>query len=170
MNRTPLGGAGRRCLCQQKSRTQLRRPRWYARSMAQTATIYNFDVDLADSDRHLYESLALRVARHPSESEEYHGDAAARVPAGVRRGHRVFARRVVPGRADDQHSRSDRQDHDVDRHRHARRRTAAQGVESRRPCCRLHPQGLDPVSEAAGWRKDPQCRGAGAVCYRSRRW
>ena len=37
MNRTPLGGAGRRCLCQQKSRTQLRRPRWYARSMAQTA-------------------------------------------------------------------------------------------------------------------------------------
>ena len=39
--------------------------------MAQTATIYNFDVDLADSDRHLYESLALRVARHPSESEEY---------------------------------------------------------------------------------------------------
>jgi uncharacterized protein YaeQ len=39
--------------------------------MAQTATIYNFDVELADSDRHLYDSLALRVARHPSESEEY---------------------------------------------------------------------------------------------------
>jgi len=41
------------------------------RSMAQTATIYNFDIELADSDRHVYESLALRVARHPSESEEY---------------------------------------------------------------------------------------------------
>ena len=39
--------------------------------MALTATIYNFDVDLADSDRHVYESVALRVARHPSESEEY---------------------------------------------------------------------------------------------------
>jgi uncharacterized protein YaeQ len=35
------------------------------------ATIYNFDIELADSDRHVYESLALRVARHPSESEEY---------------------------------------------------------------------------------------------------
>ena len=39
--------------------------------MAQTATIYNFDVDLADADRQVYESLALRMARHPSESEEY---------------------------------------------------------------------------------------------------
>jgi uncharacterized protein YaeQ len=36
-----------------------------------TATIYNFDIELADTDRHVYESLALRVARHPSESEEY---------------------------------------------------------------------------------------------------
>lgn len=39
--------------------------------MAVGATIYNFDVELADSDRHVYESLALKVARHPSESEEY---------------------------------------------------------------------------------------------------
>jgi len=39
--------------------------------MALNATIYNFDVDLADNDRQVYESLALRVARHPSESEEY---------------------------------------------------------------------------------------------------
>ena len=39
--------------------------------MALTATIYNFDVDLADDDRHVYESVALRVARHPSESDEY---------------------------------------------------------------------------------------------------
>jgi uncharacterized protein YaeQ len=35
------------------------------------ATVYNFDIDLADSDRGVYESLALRVARHPSESDEY---------------------------------------------------------------------------------------------------
>jgi uncharacterized protein YaeQ len=35
------------------------------------ATVYNFDIDLADADRGVYESLALRVARHPSESDEY---------------------------------------------------------------------------------------------------
>jgi uncharacterized protein YaeQ len=39
--------------------------------MALTATIHNFDIELADSDRGVYESLALRVARHPSEAEEY---------------------------------------------------------------------------------------------------
>lgn len=39
--------------------------------MALQATIYNFDIELADSDRGVYESLALRVARHPSESEDY---------------------------------------------------------------------------------------------------
>ena len=39
--------------------------------MALTATIYNFDVELADADRRVYESLALRAARHPSESAEY---------------------------------------------------------------------------------------------------
>lgn len=39
--------------------------------MALTATVYNFDVELTDTDRQVYESLALRVARHPSESEEY---------------------------------------------------------------------------------------------------
>ena len=39
--------------------------------MATGATIYNFDIDLADADRSVYETLALRVARHPSESEEY---------------------------------------------------------------------------------------------------
>ena len=39
--------------------------------MALTATIYNFAIELADADRHRYESLTLRVARHPSEAEEY---------------------------------------------------------------------------------------------------
>lgn len=39
--------------------------------MALGATVYNFDIDLADSDRGVYESLVLRVARHPSESDEY---------------------------------------------------------------------------------------------------
>jgi uncharacterized protein YaeQ len=39
--------------------------------VALSSTVYNFDIDLADSDRSVYESLSLRVARHPSESEEY---------------------------------------------------------------------------------------------------
>ncbi|MBM4364675.1 MAG: YaeQ family protein [Deltaproteobacteria bacterium] len=39
--------------------------------MALTATVHNFDVALSDVDRGLYESLALKVARHPSESAEY---------------------------------------------------------------------------------------------------
>ena len=39
--------------------------------MALGATIYNFDIDLSDTDRQVYESLSLRVAQHPSESDEY---------------------------------------------------------------------------------------------------
>src|SRR6185503_10863791 len=40
-------------------------------ALALTATIYTFDIDLANADRGVYEKLALRVARHPSESEDY---------------------------------------------------------------------------------------------------
>ena len=40
-------------------------------NMALGATVYNFEIDLADSGRGVYESLAIRVARHPSESDEY---------------------------------------------------------------------------------------------------
>ncbi len=39
--------------------------------MAQTATIYAVTIDLADMDRGVYETLDLRVARHPSETVEY---------------------------------------------------------------------------------------------------
>ncbi len=39
--------------------------------MALTATIHSFDIELSDTDRGVYETLALRVARHPSETEEY---------------------------------------------------------------------------------------------------
>ena len=39
--------------------------------MAEAATIYNFSIDLADMDRGVYETLELRVARHPSETAEY---------------------------------------------------------------------------------------------------
>lgn len=38
--------------------------------MALTATIFNFAIELADVDRGVYESLALKVAQHPSETEE----------------------------------------------------------------------------------------------------
>jgi len=39
--------------------------------MALSATIYVFAVRLANADRGVYEELTLRVARHPSETEEY---------------------------------------------------------------------------------------------------
>jgi len=39
--------------------------------MALNATMYVFAIELADSDRAVYESLELRVARHPSETAEY---------------------------------------------------------------------------------------------------
>jgi uncharacterized protein YaeQ len=39
--------------------------------VALTATVYNFDIQLSNVDRNVYETLALRVARHPSETEEY---------------------------------------------------------------------------------------------------
>jgi len=39
--------------------------------LALSATIYHFDIQLANVDRGVYESLALKVARHPSEAEDY---------------------------------------------------------------------------------------------------
>ena len=39
--------------------------------MALTATIYNLDVQLADTDRGVYESLSFKVAQQPSESDEH---------------------------------------------------------------------------------------------------
>ena len=38
--------------------------------MAKTATLYRFQVELADIDRNVYETLDLRVACHPSEDSE----------------------------------------------------------------------------------------------------
>jgi uncharacterized protein YaeQ len=39
--------------------------------MALGATIYVFEIELADSDRGVYESFELRAARHPSEAPDY---------------------------------------------------------------------------------------------------
>ncbi len=39
--------------------------------MATGATIHTFEVSLADVDRGVYESFALRVARHPSETDAF---------------------------------------------------------------------------------------------------
>ena len=39
--------------------------------MALTATIYNFDVELSDVDRGVYETLSFKAAQHPSETDEY---------------------------------------------------------------------------------------------------
>ncbi len=39
--------------------------------MALGATVYTFKIELADSDRGVYAPLDLRVARHPSETEDH---------------------------------------------------------------------------------------------------
>jgi uncharacterized protein YaeQ len=39
--------------------------------LALSATIYNFSVRLSDVDRGVYEALAVKAARHPSESAEF---------------------------------------------------------------------------------------------------
>lgn len=39
--------------------------------MALTATMRRFEIELADSDRSVYETLELRVAQHPSETDLY---------------------------------------------------------------------------------------------------
>ena len=39
--------------------------------MALGSTVHVFDVRLADADRAVYETLSLRLARHPSESAEF---------------------------------------------------------------------------------------------------
>jgi len=41
------------------------------RAMALPATMRKFEITLADSDRQIYETLDLRVAQHPSESDRY---------------------------------------------------------------------------------------------------
>jgi len=39
--------------------------------MATGSTMHTFDVQLADTDRGVYEDFSLRVARHPSETDAY---------------------------------------------------------------------------------------------------
>ncbi len=39
--------------------------------MARSATILRFNIDISDVDANVYESVSLRVAQHPSESDAY---------------------------------------------------------------------------------------------------
>ncbi len=39
--------------------------------MAQGSTIRQFDIELSDVDRHVYEALSVKAAQHPSETGEY---------------------------------------------------------------------------------------------------
>ena len=39
--------------------------------MALSATVYSFEINLSDSDRNVYQLLAFRAAKHPSETDEY---------------------------------------------------------------------------------------------------
>jgi uncharacterized protein YaeQ len=62
--------------------------------MALPATLRRFEIELADSDREVYETVEWRVAQHPSESERYliarvlarlleHGEGVEFSPGGV---------------------------------------------------------------------------------------
>ena len=106
--------------------------------MALTATIYNFDIDLADNDRGVYETLALRVARHPSESEDY---LFTRVLAYALE----FADGIAFSKGLSEPDEPAITVRDltgtsalVDRGRHAGCRPAAPGVEGRGPRRRVH--------------------------------
>ena len=39
--------------------------------MARSATVLRFNIDISDVDANVYESVSLRVAQHPSESDAY---------------------------------------------------------------------------------------------------
>src|SRR5580692_5232602 len=39
--------------------------------MALNATIYSFEINLSDLDRKVYQALAFRAAKHPSETDSY---------------------------------------------------------------------------------------------------
>lgn len=39
--------------------------------MALPSTLHNLEIDLSDTERGVYQTLAVTVARHPSETEEY---------------------------------------------------------------------------------------------------
>jgi uncharacterized protein YaeQ len=43
----------------------------YCWLVALSATVYSFDIQLSDSDRGVYQSLAFRAAQHPSETADY---------------------------------------------------------------------------------------------------
>lgn len=58
-----------------------RKPWRYSRGMALGATVRRFTIELADSDRGVYETLDWRAAQHPSESDRY---LVARVLARAR--------------------------------------------------------------------------------------
>ena len=63
--------------------------------MSQSSTIYNFDVELADSDRGVYEIAGAAGRAASVRVRGVSGHAGAGLPARVHRGHRVLARAVA---------------------------------------------------------------------------
>ena len=142
-------------------------------SLMATATIYTFEIQLADVDRGVYESLSLRVARQPSETEEYLLTRVLAYCLEYARGDRLLARARRAGRAGARGARPDRRAADLDRDRRARRGAAAQGQQGGAAGGRLHPQGSRPAAAPARrasastaptrWRSTPST----ARCWRS---
>ena len=117
--------------------------------MALTATVYNLDTELADIDRGVYETFAVRMARQPSETADYmltrylayclEFVEGIELTEGVAAGgdEPAVVVRDLTGQADG-----------VDRGRHARRRARAPRQQEGRPRRGLYP----PRRRARCWR------------------
>ncbi len=107
--------------------------------MALGATVYAIEIDLSDSDRGVFESLALRVARHPSESEEYLVTRVLAYALEYAEGIAFSAGGLSdPGRAGDFGAGFDRRTLQLDRNRQPRRNPVASRSEGVTSSGRLH--------------------------------
>ena len=88
--------------------------------MALTSTMFTFDVALSHVDRGVYESLTIKAACHPSETEEYFATRVLAYCLEYREGICVLQGDQRARRASDQRARPDGSDRGVDRSRLAR--------------------------------------------------
>ena len=137
--------------------------------MAQTATLYSFEVELAHVDRGVYASLAFRVAQHPSEAADA---LLTRVLAycleytdGIQFSSQGLSNPDEPPISiRDRDRRAPR----LDRHRRARRRAPPQSQQSGAAGRRLHAQGSAAARAPARGRAHPPAGVARDLCRGSR--
>ena len=120
--------------------------------MALSATIYNFETELADIDRGVYQSLALRMARHPSETPEFMLTRLLAYCLEYDRRNRIHRRRLGGRRSGCAGARHDRPRHRVDRSGDARRAAAPSRQQAGRPSRCVHPSECRESARRAEWK------------------